>query len=92
MTQGLESLFNISAQKKSAQEKLNELLYQFAYVVENITISVIPVYYLQPNTRIFVQDEEENISGEYIVSKLTIPLQYNGLMSITATKAPENLY
>ena len=92
ITSNLEGLFNISAQGKSAQEKLDELLYQHAYRVENVTIQAIPIYYLQPNTRIFVKDEETKIDGEYIVSKITIPLQYNGLMTITASKAPERLY
>ena len=29
--------------------------------------------------------------GEYIVDKLTIPLTYNGMMSITARKAVSNI-
>ena len=88
----LESMFTISAQGKSAQDKLNELLYNHSYCIESISLSTIPVYYLQPNTRIFVRDDTSNVNGEYIVSKITIPLQYNGVMSITATKAPERLY
>ena len=47
--------------------------------------------YLSPNTRIFVRDDQSKINGEYIVSKMTIPLAYNGIMSITATKAPERI-
>ena len=30
--------------------------------------------------------------GEYLVSKLTIPLTYNGTMSITATNVIDNIY
>jgi hypothetical protein len=44
---------------------------------------------LEPNSKILINDEERNIHGDYIVDKLTIPLAYNGTMSITATKAPE---
>lgn len=88
----LESMFNISAQGKSAQDKLDELLYNHSYCIENVTIQSVPIYYLQPNTRIFVRDDESKINGEYIVSKISIPLQYNGLMSITASKAPERIY
>ena len=88
----LENLFSISAQGKSAKDKLDELLYNHTYCTESISITTIPIYHLQPNTRIFVRDEESKIDGEYIVSRLSIPLAYGGLMSITATKAPERLY
>jgi hypothetical protein len=67
-------------------------LYQYSYCVENISITALPIYTLQPNTRIYVCDSETKINGEYIVSKFTIPLTYNGTMSITAVKAPERLY
>lgn len=88
----VESLFNISSQGKSAQDRLDELLYNHSYCIESVTIQSIPVYYLEPNTRIFVRDDQSKIHGEYIVSKMTIPLAYNGTMSITATKAPERIY
>ena len=91
ISKNLESLFTISSQGKSAQDKLNELLYNHSYCIENITIQSIPIYYLSPNTRIFVRDDQSKINGEYIISKMTIPLAYNGIMSITATKAPERI-
>ena len=92
ISQGLESMFTISSQGKSAKNRIDELLYNHAYCIENINITAIPVYHLEPNTRIFVHDEDSQINGEYLVSKLTIPLTYNGTMSITATKAVERLY
>ena len=88
----LENLFSISAQGKSAKDAVDELLYNYSYCIENVTISAIPIYYLQPNTRIYIKDDASKINGEYIVSKMTIPLTYNGTMSITASKAPERLY
>lgn len=84
--------FNISAQGKSAKEKLDELLYYHSYCTESINISAIPIYYLEPNTRISVRDDNSKINGEYLVSRISIPLTYNGMMSITATKAPQRLY
>lgn len=86
-----EGMFSISAQGKSAKDKLDELLYQHSYCIESVNITSIPVYYLEPNTRIYVEDKKTNLQGDYIVSKITIPLTYNGTMSITATKAAENI-
>jgi hypothetical protein len=51
----------------------------------------LPIYYLEPNTRIYVFDDKTGIEGDYIVRDITIPLTYNGTMSITATKAAESL-
>ena len=84
-------MFTISAQGKSAKDRLDELIYQHGYCIENATITTIPIYYLQPNTRIHISDQETNLDGDYIISKMTIPLAYNGTMSITATKAAENI-
>lgn len=84
--------FTISTKSLSVKDKLDELLYQYSYCTENISINSIPIYHLQPNTRIFIQDDKTEINGEYIIHKLTIPLTYNGMMSISASKAPERLY
>lgn len=87
----LESLFSISSQGKSAKDALDELLYNYSYCIESVNISAIPIYYLEPNARIYVRDDKSKINGEYIVSKITLPLTYNGTMQITATKAPERI-
>ena len=88
---GIDYMFSISAQGKSAKERVDELLYEHGYCSESISITSVPLYFLQPNTRISVQDNENNINGDYIISQMTIPLTYNGTMSITATKAVENI-
>lgn len=81
--------FNISAQGKSAKDALDELLYQHSYCTNSINITAIPVYYLQPNTIIYVRDDQSKINGEYVVNRISLPLTYNGQMSISATKAPQ---
>lgn len=87
-----ENYFNISAQGKSAQDVVEEFLYNYSYCIESINISAVPIYHLEPNTRILVRDESSKIDGEYLVSRISIPLTYNGTMSITATKAPTRLF
>lgn len=84
--------FSISAQGKSAQETLEQLLYNHSYCVESITLTAVPIYYLIPNARILVKDETSKINGEYLVNRISIPLTYNGMMSINATKAPTRLF
>lgn len=88
---GIEDMFTCSAQGKSAKNKLDELIYEHGYCTESATITSIPIYYLEPNTRIYLHDGKTGLEGDYIISKLTIPLAYNGTMSITATKAAETI-
>ena len=92
LTPQMENYFSISAQGKSAQDELDNLLYQHTYATESVTLTAVPIYHLQPNTRIFVKDKNTGINGEFIVSKVTVPLQYNGTTSITTTKAVERIY
>ena len=85
-------MFTISAQGQSAKEALDELLYQHTYASQNITLSTLPIYYLQPNTRIFVKDDTTGINGEYIINSISLPLAHNGTSSINATKAVKRIY
>jgi hypothetical protein len=39
-------MFSISAQGKSAKDKVDELLYQHGYCIESAIITTIPIYYL----------------------------------------------
>lgn len=83
------AMFSISAQGKSAKQEIDNLLYKHSYCIENATITTIPIYYLEPNTKIYIQDEKTKLNGYYAMSKLSIPLTYNGTMSITATRAAD---
>ena len=89
---GLDDQFKISPKGKSAVDEIEDLLYTTAYCTESVSISTIPVYYLEPNNRIYIEDKRSGVEGEYLVNKITIPLTYNGLMSISATKAISRVY
>lgn len=84
--------FNISSQGKSAYDVMEEYINLYVYCIESISITSIPIYHLQPNVKILVYDEDSKINGQYLVSKITIPLVYNGTMSVNATKSTEIIY
>ena len=84
--------FNISSQGKSAYDVMEEYINLYLYCIESISITSVPIYHLQPNTRVMVYDEDSKINGEYLVSKITIPLTYNGTMSVSAVKSAEIIY
>ena len=88
------SIFNLlttGGSKNSAYNYVRELLYQYTSYNESISIQSIPIYYLEPNTRITVQDKESNIFGDYMISNISIPLDINSTMSISATRALERI-
>ena len=84
----METLFNISAKSKSAKENIDELLYNHLYCTESVNITSVPVYHLEPNSRVYISDEISKIQGEYLISKITIPLMFNGMMTLTGVKVP----
>lgn len=88
----MENLFSVSSQGKSAKDVIDEWLYQYTYCTESIQIQAIPVYYLEPNTRIYIKDDSTKIDGEYIASKISLPLTAKGTMSISAIKAVDRIY
>lgn len=86
---GMVNYFTISTQGKSAGDEMNNLVYTHTYYNETITLNSIPIYYLEPNTRITVYDSTSNINGEYIIKQYTLQLSHDGTMQITATKAEQ---
>lgn len=69
----------------SAHEVARDLLYQHTEYAESISMSAIPIYYLEPNNTITVVDQDSNISGDYVINSLNLPLG-DGTMSIEAIK------
>ena len=86
-----EALFSISGRGKSAKERVDELLQEHSYAIEQTNITTVPLYHLEPNTRISVFDEKSKVDGEYDITKITIPLAYNGTMSLSTSKVVSNI-
>lgn len=85
----LANSYTQSAQGISALERTQNLLFNHTYLQESVTLSIIPDENLTINSRIKLN--LVNVQGEYTVSKITLPLAYNGMMSVTLTKIPPTL-
>ena len=90
--ENMSNLFTMSTQGKCAVDVMEEWINNYVYAIESANITTIPIYHLQPNTRINIADPNSKINGNYIISRLSIPLTYNGTMSITATKVADRVY
>ena len=73
--------------QNSAFEQARQLICQNTSYANTVSISCIPIYYLEPNTTIYVEDEESGIKGDYVINTISLPLTYNGNMNISASKA-----
>ena len=73
----------------SAYNLVRELLYQSTSYNECITVTSIPIYHLDVNTRITVNDEKSGIFGDYMINSISLPLDINGMMNISCTRALE---
>ena len=88
----MKELFKNSSQGLSAKSVIDDALYQHSVCAEEINLTIIPIHYLEPNTRIFVCNEKTKVNNEYIINKITKQLAYNGTMNISAVKAVDRLY
>lgn len=88
-----------STDTNSAFEQARQLLTQCTGYANTISTSAIPIYHLEPNTLIKVRDpkwvldknSKKNNAGVegtlYCINSISLPLAYNGTMTISASKA-----
>ena len=87
-----ESIYSMvvsGGNSNSAYNMVRELLYQYTSYNESITINSLPIYYLEPNTRITVRDSESGIFGDYMINTISLPLDIGSTMSMSCTRALE---
>lgn len=75
----------------SCFEKIKDLLYQYTHINNTISITTLPIYHLEPNTRITVEDGPAGIYGDYIIQSISIPLDISSTMTINAYKALQKI-
>ena len=76
---------------KSAYEEIRKQLFQYTNYNQQITVTALPIYYLQPNVRISVMDAASGIYGDYIIKTITLPLDITGTMSLSCSRALERI-
>lgn len=79
--------FGISSTGASAYDTARELLYQHLVYNNSISITCTPKYFLEPNTLIYIKDADAAIDGSFVITQFTLPLTYNGMMTISAAEA-----
>ena len=81
------NLYQYAAVGKDAFSVIRDLIFKHTTYNETISLSTMPIYHIEPNIRIEVEDSRSNIHGDYIIKSMTLPLTHEGTMSITALRA-----
>ena len=86
LTNEYYDMFSISTTGTSCFDKIREMMYQNLCYNTTISLTCLPKYYIEPNNIIRIEDKDSNIYGNYQITQYSLPLTYNGTMSITATE------
>lgn len=77
--------------RNSCFTEIKNLLYDCTSYNNTVSMSLVPIYHLEPNTRITIQNKDSDIFGDFMINSMSIPLAINGNMNISATKVSTKL-
>ena len=77
--------------QNSVYNKIRDLLYQHTNYNESVSIQMLPLYFLEPNIRIYLHDSESGIHGDYMINSISMPMDIGGQMSLSCSKALERI-
>lgn len=84
-------LSSATTSTNSAYYEARDLMMEHSGFNENITLQCLPMYFIEPNTRITVNDEASEINGDYNINSISLPLTAGGTMNISASKIVDRL-
>lgn len=88
-TQVNESIYNVLTQGigfNSGYEQMKLSLYKYLNYSESINLQTLPIYFLEPNVCIEVQDKDSFINEYYIINSLSFSFDTSSNLSISASK------
>lgn len=89
-----EDVYNnldIGGSNYSAYEQIRQTLHEFTNYNESISLQTIPLYFLEPNTRISINNPDSAMTGDYIINNMSFSLDNEGLLTINASKAVQKV-
>ena len=76
----------------AAYDLARAMLHEVINYSENITITALPIYHLEPNMRITVKHTESQIDGDYLIQSISLPLAgFQGTMTLNCAKVFEKI-
>ena len=81
----------VGGYKNGAFDAIKTELWSHTTYQKSISISAIPVFYLEPNSRVTINDTTTNTHGDYEISTITVPLGGDGLMSVSGNECIQKM-
>ena len=76
----------------SCYQNVRQLLTDYTNYNESISITCLPLYHLEPNTRVTFNDPKSGIVGDYIINSISFDISANGnTMNLNAKKVIEKI-
>ena len=75
----------------SCYEHVKQILNDYTNYNESISITCLPIYHLEPNTRVHLDDPESGIYGDYVINNISFSLGNTGSMSLSLQKVIEKI-
>lgn len=80
-----ESL-KLSSTANDAYTEARAWLYESTQKNSTISVSAIPIYYLDANSRITVSDSVSGIQGDFLINSISLPLDISGTMTLSCSQ------
>lgn len=81
--------FSQGGYNNAAFDQIKYELYLHTNYQKSVSLTAIPAFYLEPNTRVSLNDKTTNTYGDYVVSSITIPFGPGSMMSCAASECFE---
>ena len=76
----------------SCYQVVRQLLTDYTDYNENISVTCLPLYHLEPNTRVTFNDPKSGVVGDYIINSINFDVSANGTtMNLNAKKVVEKI-
>ena len=72
--------------KNGAFDQIKYELYLHTNYQKTLSITALPAFYLEPNSRVNINDKSTNTYGDYMITSITIPLGPGNLMSVSCSE------
>ena len=85
------SLLSTQEYKNSAYENLRYNLFLHTKYQKVVSITSLPVFYLEPNNRVEVSERTTNTYGDFMIKNISLTLGPGANMSVSLSEVSERL-
>lgn len=85
------NMLSVGIHAYSAYDLLRSMLHEITGYNESISLTTVPIYHLEPNTRIYVNDNDTGVHGDYMIKTFSVPFTVGGAMTLSCQKAVERI-